>query len=657
MSVQTAEDERARVRPDPHIRVAPLSTIDHRPTLSSTPIVLLALGALGVVYGDIGTSPLYALGECFVGDNALAVTPLNVLGILSLVFWSLTMVVSIKYLMFLMRADNEGEGGILALLALVGPKGANGTVRRNGLVLIGLFGAALLYGDGVITPAISVLSAVEGLRVATAAFEPFILPISVALLVGLFLVQRRGTAGIGAVFGPAMLLWFATIGGLGLHAILTQHPQHASVLSAVNPLYAIEFFAAHGTKAFLALGAVVLCITGSEALYADMGHFGPRPIRLAWYAVAFPSLLLNYFGQGALLLSANGTVTNPFYQLAPAWGLYPLVALSTMATIIASQALISGAFSLTQQAVQLGYAPRFAIIHTSETSAGQIYMPEINWGLMVTCVLLVLSFKSSSNLAGAYGIAVTGTMTVTTLLFYVLMRERWQWSLPRAGALVATFLLFDLPFFTANLPKVTDGGWFPLVIGLSTFTVLTTWKRGRGELARLLTEGSLPVDLFLDDVAHQQPHRIEGTAVFMTSTPQGVPPVLLHHLKHNRTLHRRVVLLSIAAEKRPELDDVERLEITDLGQGFYRVVARFGFIETPRISQVIALCRANGLSFDIMSTTFVLGRETLLLSGRSHMARWRKQLYAFLARNAPSATTYFEIPPNRVIELGVQIEL
>ena len=619
------------------------------------PILPLALAALGVVYGDIGTSPLYALRECFVGEHALAATAPNVLGILSLVFWSLTMVVSVKYLMFLMRADNEGEGGILALLALVEQRGLNGA--RNALVLVGLFGAALLYGDGVITPAISVLSAVEGLRIATAAFEPFIVPISVVLLLGLFVIQRRGTAGIGAVFGPAMLVWFLTIGALGLFAILTQHPQQASVLAAVNPFYALHFFADHGTKGFLALGAVVLCVTGGEALYADMGHFGPRPIRLAWYTVAFPALLLNYFGQGALLLSAEGPVASPFYELAPSWGLYPLVGLSTIATIIASQALISGAFSLTQQAVQLGYAPRLAIIHTSETAAGQIYMPEINWALMVTCVFLVISFKSSSNLAGAYGIAVTGTMTVTTILFYVFIRKRWRWSAAAAGGLVALFLLFDLSFFTANIPKVVEGGWFPLVVGLATFTVLTTWKRGRGELGRLLAEASLPMDLFLHDLATQQPHRVEGTAVFMTSASKGVPPVLLHHFKHNRTLHKRVVLLSIASEKRPEVADADRLEITDLGQGFYRVVARFGFIETPKISQVLLLCQAHGLTFDMQTTTFILGRETLLISGRSRMARWRKRLYAFLARNAPSATAYFEIPPNRVVELGVQIEL
>ena len=655
MSLQSAEPESVAAENDRRV-VAEVGA-ERQGGHAPGSIVPLALGALGVVYGDIGTSPLYALRECFVGQHALAVTPMNVLGILSLVFWSLTVIVSIKYLMFLMRADNEGEGGILALLALLEPTGSNGGGWRNGLVLLGLFGAALLYGDGVITPAISVLSAVEGLRVATAAFEPFIIPIAVGLLIVLFLIQRRGTAGIGAVFGPAMLIWFTTIGGLGLFAIFTQHPQHASVLSAFNPWCAVRFFAAHGTHAFFALGAVVLCVTGSEALYADMGHFGPRPIRLAWYGVAFPGLLLNYFGQGALLLSEGGTVTNPFYQLSPSWGLYPLVVLSTVATIVASQALISGAFSLTQQAVQLGYAPRFAIIHTSETAAGQIYMPEINWALMVTCVFLVLSFKSSSNLAGAYGIAVTGTMAVTTVLFYVFTRRRWHWSAIRAGGLVGVFLLFELSFFAANVPKIAAGGWFPLIIGLATFTILTTWKRGRGELGRLLAEVSLPMDLFLRDLAAQQPYRVDGTAVFMTSASKGVPAVLLHHFKHNRTLHKRVVLLSIAAEKRPEVPSHERLEISDLGQGFYRVVARFGFIETPRISQVLALCKAQGLAFEMSSTTFVLGRETLLLSGRSRMARWRKRLYAFLARNAPSATAYFEIPPNRVVELGVQIEL
>ena len=620
-------------------------------------IAVLALGALGVVYGDIGTSPLYALRECFVGPGALPVTPQNVLGILSLIFWSLTMVVSVKYLAFVMRADNEGEGGILALLALVTPKNVNGSSRRAGLLLLGLFGAALLYGDGVITPAISVLSAVEGLRVATSRFEPFILPSAVAILLGLFAVQKRGTAGLGAVFGPTMLIWFGAIGTLGLITILQQHPHDVSVLSAVNPWHAVDFFLAHRTRAFLSLGAVVLCITGGEALYADMGHFGPKPIRLAWYSVAFPALLLNYFGQGALLLAEGDAVTNPFFELAPAWALLPLVTLATVATIIASQALISGAFSLTQQAVQLGYAPRLTIVHTSGTTEGQIYVPEVNSALMITCVMLVLGFKTSSSLAGAYGIAVTGTMAVTTLLFYVVTRERWHWSVFKAAAVVAVFLVFDLAFFAANLTKLFDGGWFPLVVGLLVFTVMTTWKRGRAEVARLLEAGSVPLDVFLADLAVQRPPRVAGTAVVMTSNPQGIPPVLLHHFKHNKALHNRIVLLSVLSEKRPEVDDRQRIEIADLGHGFYRVVARFGFMESPRIQRILALCAEKSLDFDLMSTTFVLGRETLLASGRSHMARWRKRLYAFLARNAPPATAYFEIPPNRVIELGAQIEI
>lgn len=623
----------------------------------SGPMLPLMLGALGVVYGDIGTSPLYALRECFVGPAALPVTPENVLGILSLIFWSLTMVVSVKYLTFVMRADNDGEGGILALLALVSPKRSEGSARRAGLVLVGLFGAALLYGDGVITPAISVLSAVEGLRVATDRFEPAVVPLAVFILLGLFAVQKRGTAGIGAVFGPAMLIWFLTIATLGGIGIANQPAQHLSVLNALNPIHAVRFFLVNDGHGFLVLGAVVLCITGAEALYADMGHFGRAPIRLAWYAVALPALLLNYFGQGALLLTQGNAVTNPFFQLAPAWALYPLVILSTAATIIASQALISGAFSLTQQAVQLGYAPRFKIVHTSGTAAGQIYVPEVNRALMVTCVLLVFGFKTSSNLAGAYGIAVTGTMTVTTMLFYVVMREHWRWSLVATGTVVGLFLLFDLAFFGANLPKIVEGGWFPLVVGLAVFIVVTTWKRGRAEVAELLAQASLPLDLFLQDLAMSRPHRVDGTAIVMTSNPNGVPPVLLHHFKHNHALHKRVVMLSIIVEKRPEVQDGERLTFADLGHGFYRVVARFGFMESPRMSHILQLCAANGLTFDLMSTTFVLGRETLLATGRARMAKWRKQLYAFLARNAPSATAYFEIPPNRVVELGAQLEL
>lgn len=622
-----------------------------------SPLLQLALAALGVVFGDIGTSPLYAVRECFVGPHAVAVTPANVVGVLSLVFWSLTVVISIKYLVFVMRADNEGEGGILALLALVVPR--EGAVPFSRLVLIscGLFGAALLYGDGIITPAISVLSAVEGLNVATHAFESLVVPISAAILVLLFAVQRHGTGGLGAVFGPTMLVWFLVIGALGLCAIVQQPHAELSVWHALNPWYGLEFFVRNGVHGFLILGSVVLCITGGEALYADMGHFGPRPIRVGWYALVFPALLLNYFGQGALLLARGSTVNHPFFELAPAWMLYPLVALATLATIIASQALISGAFSLTHQASQLGYLPRFNMIHTSETQAGQIYIPQVNVALGTLCLLLVVGFGSSSALAGAYGLAVTGTMTATTLLFYAVTRERWAWSLPAAGLIAALFLLFDLSFLIANLPKLAHGGWFALTVGAVVFTILTTWKRGRAEVAAMLERASVDERAFLADVENQRVVRVEGTAIVMTSTPRGIPAVLLHYFKHMRTLHKRVVLLSILAEKRPEVPDKEKIEVQELGAGFYRIVARFGFMEKPRVPLVLRLCQAKGLAFDMMTTTFFLGRETLLPTGRSAMAKWRKRLYILLARNAPSAAAFFEIPANRVVELGTQLEL
>lgn len=618
---------------------------------------LLALAALGVVYGDIGTSPLYAVRECFIGTHAVALTPGNVIGVLSLVFWSLTVVVSLKYLVFVMRADNEGEGGILALLALLMTKGEERQGRRAALIGAGLFGAALLYGDGIITPAISVLSAVEGLRVATHTFEPYIVPIAAAILLALFSVQRHGTSRIGAVFGPTMLVWFVTIGWLGLAAIWSLPHGEVSVWQALNPGHALEFFWRNGVHGFLVLGSVVLCVTGSEALYADMGHFGARPIRTAWYALVFPSLLLNYFGQGALLLARGAEVTNPFFELAPSWFLYPLVALATGATVIASQALISGAFSLTHQASQLGYLPRFNIVHTSEEQAGQIYIPEVNAALMVMCLLLVLGFQTSSALAGAYGLAVTGTMTATSMLFYAVAREKWAWSSWLSAMVVMLFLLFDGSYLGANLVKIADGGWVPLLIGSVAFTVLTTWKRGRAEVAEMLNRATLPVEVFLADVQRQKPVRVEGTAVVMTSAPEGIPAVLLHYFKHTHTLHKRVVLLSIVPEKRPHVPDREKVTATELGHGFYRVIAHFGFMETPRIRHVLRLCQAKGLSFDLMTTTFFLGRETLLPTGRTRMARWRKRLYILLARNAPSAATFFEIPPNRVVELGTQLEL
>ncbi len=623
------------------------------------PLPLLALGALGVVYGDIGTSPLYALRECFLGEHDLAIDAANVLGILSLIFWSLVMVISVKYLTFVMRADNHGEGGILALLSLTraGRTDRNGPRPQYMLLLAGLFAASLLYGEGVITPAISVLSAVEGLAVATDAFDPFILPITIAILIGLFAVQYRGTAGIGAVFGPMMLVWFSTIGVLGFLQIVQQSPDHISVLQALDPRWAVSFLAAAGEVAFFVLGSVVLVITGGEALYADMGHFGPRPIRWAWYLIVLPGLLLNYFGQGVLLLENGAAVSNPFFELAPAWGLYPLVGLATAATIIASQALISGSFSLTQAAVQLGYMPRFTIVHTSETAQGQIYIPAVNRALMVFCILLVLGFQESSELADAYGMAVMGTMTTTTFLFYAVARERWGWSRLKAGATISVFLLFDLSFLGANLVKFFEGGWFPLAVGAALFAAMTTWKRGRAEVGQLLEDTRLPLEFFLQDVEATGCPRVPGTAVVMTSALEGVPSVLLHHFKHNKVLHERVVLMSFVSEVRPEVPDARRLEVTAYEQGFYRVTAQFGFMETPRVPQVLELCAARGLTLELPETTFFLGRETLLATGPSAMATWRKRLFAILQRNAPAATAYYGIPPNRVVELGAQLEL
>ena len=630
----------------------------HAPAIRSrADLAKLAVAALGVVYGDIGTSPLYSVKECFSQPHGVPVTPANVLGILSLVFWSLMLVIVVKYLTFIMRADNHGEGGILALLALVSERAdpaKQRSTRHVGLVMLGLFGASLLYGDGVITPAISVLSAVEGLEVATTAVHPFIVPITVAILVALFLVQRRGTAGIGAVFGPATLLWFVSIAAAGIPWIL----RRPDVLSAVNPVHALAFFQHHGFHGFLVLGSVVLCITGGEALYADMGHFGPRPIRVAWYGLVLPSLLLNYFGQGALLLEQGAAAaSNPFFALVPAWLIYPMVAIATVATVVASQALISGAYSLTQQAVQLGYCPRVSIVHTSGEAEGQIYVPEVNAFLMVSCVSLVLAFQHSSRLAAAYGIAVTGTMAITSMLFYAVARARWGWSRVKAGALVGLFLVLDLAYFSANVTKIAAGGWFPLAVGALVFTALTTWKKGRLALGRHIIATTLPLDLFLDDVARSRPPRVRGTAVFMTGNPDGAPPVLLHHFKHNKVLHEKVIMLSVVTEHVPEVNASQRVTIRERGEGFWQVVARFGFMETPNVLDVLKLCGEQGLVTNAADTSFYLGRETLLTTGRSDMARWRKVLFVFLSRNARPANAFFQIPPGRVVELGTQIEL
>lgn len=625
---------------------------------SGKALAALSLAALGVVYGDIGTSPLYALKECFGAQHGIDATRENVLGVVSLILWSLNFVVSYKYIAQVMRADNRGEGGILALLALV--SGREGK-RRVLLVLLGLFGAALLYGDGVITPAISVLSAIEGLDYATSLFHDWVVPLTAIILVVLFLVQKRGTGGIGVLFGPVMVVWFFCIAGLGVSGILRE----PGVLAAVNPWYAVEFFVRDGKQGFLILGAVVLVLTGGEALYADMGHFGRRPIRLAWFSLVLPALMLNYFGQAALLLESPTSVENPFYALVPHPFLYPMVALATVATIVASQALISGAFSLTQQAVQLGYSPRVTIIHTSEKERGQIYVPEVNRALMIACIWLVVSFRSSTNLAAAYGIAVTGTMAITTVLFSVVAKEKWGWSRAHIWGLCGLFLLVDLAFFSANLVKFVQGGWFPIAVASVIFTLMSTWKRGRIRLSRIMEENSLPIDLFLTDIAKRLPVRVPGTAVFMTSQATGAPPVLLHHVKHNKVLHEQVILMSVRTEDVPYVNDEDRVSCDDLGQKFYSVVARYGFMESPDVPGVLRGLQAWGVAVRPLDTTFYLGRETLIgqpdkkplaPDAPPPLAFWRKRLFVLMSRNAQGATSFFNLPPNRVVEMGAQIQ-
>ncbi len=629
----------------------------HRHPPTGTALAGLALGALGVVYGDIGTSPLYALKECFNGPHGVEPTPANVLGVLSLVFWAMTFVVTFKYLSYVMRADNRGEGGILALQALVSRKDPNKRGRRA-LLVLGIFGAALLYGDGIITPAISVLGAVEGVAVAAPGLARFVVPVTVLILAGLFLIQRRGTSTVGAIFGPIMLVWFACIGALGVRGVLTD----PSVLAAVSPVHAVRFFGENGLHGFLVLGGVVLVITGGEALYADMGHFGKRPIRLAWLGVAMPALLLNYLGQGALLLHRPEARTNPFYLLSPAWALYPLIGIATAAAIVASQALISGAFSLTHQAVQLGYSPRVTVKHTSSTEIGQIYVPEVNWAIGAGCIALVLGFKSSSNLAAAYGIAVTGTMSITTLLFHRVMRDLWRWSRWHAWPLTVLFLAADLSFFLANVVKIEEGGWFPIAAAAFVFTLMSTWKRGRAVLAQMLKDAGLPLELFIDDVARRKPVRVPGTAVFMTSNLGTAPPVLLHHLKHNKVLHERVLFVSVLTEEIPTVPGNERVVTRELGNGFFQVIAHYGFMEQPNIPALLESLKelpppSVRLAVNPMDTTFYLGRETLLSTGGSTLATWRKKLFIIMSRNAATASAFFGLPPNRVVELGAQIQL
>lgn len=610
----------------------------------------LALGAAGVVFGDIGTSPLYTMKEVFGGDH-MALSHVNVLGILSLIFWSLLLVVSLKYVGIMMRADNKGEGGILALLTLA-QKLAPRQARRRLLIILGFIGAALFFGDSLITPAISVLSAVEGLEVGAPVLHPLVLPLSLGILAGLFLIQQHGTATIGRLFGPVMLVWFGLLGVLGLLSIIN----HPYVIWAVNPLYAVGFFAEHGVAGFLVLGAVVLAITGAEALYADMGHFGRRPIQLIWFAYVLPALLLNYFGQGALLLADPAAVRNPFYLLAPEWALYPLIGLATAATVIASQAVITGAFSVTRQVIQMGYAPRMTIRHTSARERGQIYVPFVNWLLLAGVALLVLGFRDSSNLAAAYGIAVTGTFAIDTILVFVVLRARWRLGMPLTLLYMAFFLGIDLAFFGANAVKIPEGGWFPLVVAAAVFTLLITWKRGREIVMDCLQKDGIPLEQFLPSLLSFPPMRVPGTAVFMTADPQDTPPALLHNLKHNKVIHGRVVVLNVRFADIPFVPEAERTAVTELGPAFYRVIVNYGFMDDVDIPQVLAKCQCGG-SFDIMETTFFYSRENLIPCRGEVMALWRERIFAAMARSAASPMTFFRIPANRVVELGTQVEI
>ncbi len=630
----------------------------HHEPKSTKELLAVSLGALGVVYGDIGTSPLYAINECIkeVSEKGeRVVQPEDVLGILSCVFWALTLIICIKYLVFVLRADNKGEGGILSLAALViGPEGTRGT-RIMLPALLALFGAGLLFGEGMITPAISVLGAVEGLGVATHKLDSFVVPITVGILIVLFLVQRYGTHKIGSVFGWVMLIWFVAIAAAALPAIASE----PYVLEAVNPYHAVVFFQTHGTVGFLLLGSVVLVITGGEALYADMGHFGKGPIRLAWFFVVLPCVLLSYFGQGALVLSNHGApLKNTFYGLVEGGPfLIPMVIIGTMAAVVASQALISGVYSLTRQAMLLGFSPRVSVVHTSAETEGQIYIPEINWLLMVGCLALVLGFQSSTNLAAAYGIAVTGTMAITSFLYARVARLRFDWSPAKSGLFLVFFISIDLTFFSANLHKLSSGGWLPLATGSLLFIIATTWWRGRMELSRTIGEATLPEDLFIADIIETKLPRVPGCAVFMASQREGIPQVMLHHVKHNKVMHQQVILLSIETIGAPWVQGQEALTMRELGNGFWRVNAKVGFMQEPRVPRFLQRCADKGLPWVANDTTYYMGRQTLLVTGKSRMARWRKILFSFLSRNSRPPTAFFDLPPNRVVELGMQIEL
>ncbi|MBC9031897.1 potassium transporter Kup [Sphingomonas sp. JC676] len=610
----------------------------------------LAVGAIGVVFGDIGTSPLYALKESFIGHHPLSVDRAHIFGVLSLIFWTMMLVVTVKYVFVILRADNKGEGGSLALLALINRK--LGQNRWSaGIALLGVVATALFYGDAIITPAISVLSAVEGLTIVQDGLTPLVLPIAIVILIGLFAIQARGTASVGKLFGPVMLVYFAVLAVLGVVGI-ARAPE---ILWALNPWYALDFFLIDPKLAFLALGSVVLAVTGAEALYADMGHFGRKAISISWLYAAFPCLMLNYLGQSALLLHNPAAVENPFFLMAPDWARLPLVILATLATVIASQAVISGAFSVTQQAVQLGFLPRLKILHTSARAAGQIYVPLVNWGLLVLVILLALGFKNSGNLAAAYGIAVTGTMFITACMLGVLTFAVWKWPPVVAVIVTGTFLLIDGLYFASNVTKIPDGGWFPLLVAAIAFTLLTTWATGRRLVRERLHEGAIPVEMFIQS-AGQSVQRVSGTAVFLASRTDDIPPSLLHNLKHNRVLHERVVVLTVAIEQVPHVSK-ERATVTDLGQGFYRIVLRYGFMEEIDIPAELAKVTSAGAPFKTMDTSYFLARQTLIASRRPGMAIWREKLFAWMVRNAESAMEFFKLPTNRVVELGSQLEI
>ena len=616
-------------------------------------LVVMSVGALGIVYGDIGTSPLYAFRESFHAASGLGVDRVSVFGVLSLMFWALVLIVSFKYLVFVMRADNHGEGGIMALTALLVPTRKERPAGiRWALILLGLFGTSLLYGDGVITPAISVLSAVEGLEVAAPDLEPYVIPIAVLILVALFAIQRQGTSTVGAIFGPVMIVWFSVLALLGGYHVL----QDPGILAAVNPAHAVAFIGDSPRQAFLSLGAIFLVVTGSEALYADMGHFGKRPIRFGWYTVVFPALLLNYFGQGAMLIANPDAVDNPFFRMSPAWAVLPLVILATMATVIASQALISGAYSLTMQAVQLGYLPRFDIDHTSPREIGQIYIAMINWILMIACVGLVIAFRTSTALAAAYGVAVTTTMVITTILLYFVMRERWRWSAAKAGSLTGLFLVVDVSFFAANIIKVPAGGWFPLVVGALVFFIMTTWKTGRQKLTATLKRGELPIERFIGSIATHPQLRVPGTAVYLFPDPGVTPPALLANLRHNEVLHETVVLVAVQTSNVPRVPQVRRATVHDLGEGFVQVVLHFGFMDEPDVPRALANIVDPEFGFDPDDATYFVGRETIINTSRG-IERWRAGLYTLMHRNASTAIQYFRLPPEGVIEIGKQVTL